>query len=225
MRGAKRRGNLGGISVAQARSPRFARDDSVLCSSVGHTPPGPTVSPSALQSLDLQSGAAIRSSQSNPNLSGHKAFEQRANALPAPPLEKRIILRGRGIAEEDLRIRGIPVDLSVSRDPNVETTTAQVNGESWAEIRGNRGILIPWETLLGSPDGLTIAITQPAEIQETLAPPFPLPENVLQPMEAPPRIQPTQEEIAFMENQHKNDRELRYSHAPMPVVKPPVRDK
>jgi glycogen debranching enzyme len=137
--------------------------------------------------------------------------------MPSLPADWRLITL------QDLRIRGIPVALSVSRDPGADTATAQVNGQPWTEIRGNRGILIPWETLTDLPDGLTVSVTQPPDIQETLAPPFPLPENVLEPMEAPPRIQPTQEEIAFMENQHKNDRELRYSHAPMPVVKPPVR--
>lgn len=83
---------------------------------------------------------------------------------------------------DNLHVRQSVVSLHVRRAPDAKATRALVNGKEAPVARG-RGVLIPWEML---PAEATIEIVQPPKIEETYAPPWPLPALEAQPPHARP---------------------------------------
>lgn len=98
------------------------------------------------------------------------------------------------IAVKNLMLRGRRLSIEVTRSAQIAQTQAEVNGQPWVELVGNRGIKIPWARVQGD---LVIVIRQPAKIAETYAPPYPLPPDVLEPLPARRYVAPTTEELNY----------------------------
>lgn len=97
-----------------------------------------------------------------------------------------------------LRVRDHVVSVAVRRAPEQAGTQVTVNGAPWSDVALQRGVVLSWETLArwgGRP--VEILIVQPAVVPQTVAPPVPLPADLLEPL--PPRrfVVPTAEELAF----------------------------